>query len=456
MRLRSGAEVSGSKVHRIWKCQASAILPQDRSDEAEARSEPARGKGRHVHRFLERVRSVGREVALGEVPDEASLLCKALDLDDLPTHLSTEVAYAWNWKLRTARELGRNLGHRNYHLLPNAPDPTCEIPCTIDVTGHAIVKVVQAYRWPDSTTGEVMVRRGYCGDYKTGHTVYPRPGQYGQTMLGAVCIRSVLQLEDCIVELIYIDDDGEARHVRDLVDEWALDAFEESLAAALGRIPELEAEYDAGRGLPLHQGAHCAHCAGFNHCDAKTALVRAVPAELLQIGIGPATATLTPKKELGEFDVVLPGGLVNARNGAAVYLATERVIAICRALQQQVCGIAYADEPIDLGDGRVIERYVTKRREVAGPIAAVVLERRYGREKAMKALTVETSIDAIRRVVVANKGEKERIETKKGDGVLDQVLAEINKAGGVNTKVSEACKPHQRRRSKKSGDGAAG
>ena len=78
-------------------------------------------------------------------------------------------------------------------------------------------------------------------------------------------------------------------------------------------------------------------------------------------------------------------------------------------------------------------------------------QQRYGREQALKAVDISVSIDALRKVVVANKADKEKIETRDKTGVLDLVLAEIDRRKGLATNVSEQCKPHKPR--KKTGNG---
>ncbi|HKQ65992.1 MAG TPA: hypothetical protein VJZ73_13340 [Methylomirabilota bacterium] len=419
---------TGSKVHRMWMCPASVILPQNVSDDSEARSEPARGKGHVVHKYLERVRAVGPEEALAGVPEDCLILCKALDIDRLPTHLSTEVAFAWNWVTQTARELGRNLGHRDYDLL--RVDWSCEIPCTIDVVGSAQVIV-----------GGFARMRGYVGDYKTGHTSYPRPNRFGQTMLGALCARSVLGLEDCIVELIHIDDDGDSWPARDLVDEWDMDTFARELTETMESLPALVEAYDSGLAIVKHEGSHCAYCPGFKDCSAKVGLIRSIPVELVKLGIAPGAN--------GELEVA--PNAITVRNAAMAYEACERIEAILRKVRAEVCGIAY-HEPIPLSDGRVIERYTHKRRAVDGRIAAAVLEERYGRAEAMTAVDIKVSIDGIRDVVVRNIDPKAKprpkIETKKGDGLLDLVLRDIEGRGGLATNVGEECKPHMPRKAK--------
>jgi hypothetical protein len=413
------ALVSGSKLHRIWKCPASAILPRTINDEHEARTEPFRNQGKEVHKFLERVRSVGVDAALAGLSPEVRTLCMALELDKLPAHLSTEVAFAWNWRTRSARELGRNLGHRDYYNLPEPPTDE-EFPLTLDAIG-------------------VEGKRGYVGDYKKGHTKYPRPGRFAQTLIGACALRQLFDLDDVVVELIYINDAGESFPCRDIVDSWTLDPFEDEIQTILDGMSALEADWMAGRALPKHEGPHCDHCPAFKVCDAKTALIRAVPQELMRLGVR--------EGKPGELDI--EPGAITVRNAAAVFEAAERIMAIMRRVKDEVCGLAY-HEPITLSDGRVIERYQTSRRHVDGKTAAAVLEQLYGRDQAMKAVDLKVSIEAIRDLVVENMDQlakpRPKIETKKKDGLLDLVLAEIERRGGLAVDVGEECKPRQPRK----------
>jgi hypothetical protein len=434
------AKPTGSKVHRVWKCPASAVLPHDIDDDREAKSEPFRNRGKHLHRFLELVGSIGVESALDTVDKELRPLCRALDIGNLPTHLSTEVSFAYNWRTSEVRELGRNLGHRNYHLLPEPPTDD-EIALTIDVCG--------AMTFTDANGLEVT--RGYVGDYKSGWTKYPRPGEYGQTLLGALCVRAMLGTDDVLVELLHIDpDDGDHYTVRDVVDMWALDLFADELRAVMERLPELEEMYAGGVGLALHEGAHCAYCPALKHCDAKVAFVRSIPSELLSIGVAPSAST-------GEL--VVATGAVTAARAARAFEVAEKIEAVCKAIKAEVCAIAF-HTPVELSDGRIIERTVTSRRVVDGKTAAAVLEQRYGREQAMKAVDLKVSIEAIRDVVVANMDHnavpKPKIETAKKTGLLDVVLAEIERRGGLATNSSEVAKPKMPKKAKKLGPGKSG
>lgn len=459
---------TGSKVHRIWMCPASAILPQNSDEDREARTEPARGKGQGVHRYLERVGADGVEAALSEVPSDLLSLCRALDLKRMPTGLSTEVALAWNWKDMTARELGRSPdlprhedGAVDYDKL--GVDWTREVPTTVDVTGMAEVS-------PPGTME--VIRRGYLGDYKTGHTRYPRPSRNGQILIGAVCIRYLMQLDDVVGELLYIDDDGECFPQRDTIDGWTMDSFERELAAIMEEQPALQALYEANGGgvLAKREGPHCDHCPAWKDCSAKTALVRAVPDELLKLG-----AKRTPEGDFelvwvpeldkngkpkgddkGTWELQLAPGAITVRNAAAVYEACERIEALCRRMRDEVCGIGY-HEPIKLSDGRVIERYTWKRREVVGRVAAGVIERwlaakltpEDARAKVLAKLDVSLPLAAIRDLVRENVdwSAKPRpvMESKHGTGVLDKLLQELERAEGMTVATGEECKPHKPR-----------
>lgn len=414
---------TGSKWHRIWQCPPSAVRPQVVSDDREAKLEPARGRGLAIHKYLEQVKAVGKEQALADSPPELIPLLSALDLEHLPVHLSTEVAFAYNWKTGAVRELGRNLGHRDYDSL--GVDWSCEIPCTLDVIG------VQ-----ENEKGVF----GFVGDYKTGFTRYPPPDKFGQTLLGGLCVRAIYKCTKVVLELIYIDEDGDHYPVRRVVDDWDLDIAERSFAKAMLALEQAEADEDAGRSHAYHEGRHCDYCDAFKNCGAKTAMVRAMPAELIRLGV----------KQDGTGALELTPGVITREVAANMFVAAEKIREAMGKVMTEVCGLAWS-EPIPLADGRVIERYVTKKRDLDGRKAAAVLERRFGREGALEAIQIDVTFDSIRKLVAKRKAPDEKMETKRGDGALDVVLKEIENAGGIAANVSEVCKPHLPKKRKANG-----
>lgn len=420
--------VTGSRVHRVWKCPASAVLLQTEQDDA--RFAPARTKGQAIHRLLERVKAIGRPSALAEAPKEILPLLEALDLEDLPVGLACEVAFAWNWQTGVARELGRGEalprhadGAVNYDAL--GVDWTCEIPGTLDVVG-----VSEGVR--GTTTSGIPMKRGYVGDYKSGHVKYPAPDMFGQLLLGALCVRSVYGCDDVVVELIHIHDNGGHHKARRTVTDWDLDGFAGELRGAMDQV-------GAAQWPEIHQpdpveGPWCDYCPAYRACPAKLALVRQLPQELVQLGV-------RPDRESGELQ--LSPGALTVRNAAMAWMAIERIEDVLARAKQEICGIG-AFEPVELPDGRVIGWTPgQERRSVNGKVAAELLERRYGREERDKRVEVSVSMAELRHAVVAHIKPGEKIETAKGTGVLDGLLAELERMGGLETKtVGAGVKPH--------------
>jgi len=408
--------ITGSKLHRVWKCPASAVLPQVATDEPS----PAADRGRQIHRFLERCRVDGLDVAIAEADEDLRPLLACLDLDELPTHLATEVAFAYDWRARTARELGRNIS-RAYGALPStiAPIGATEIPFTIDLVG-----------------GETRegVRRGYVGDYKSGWSRYPAPDQFAQTLIAGLAVRAVYECDEVVLELLYIRSDGDHWRARRTVDGWDLDTFADQIERAMDAVELAAAEYAAGRGVDVNEGPHCDFCPAYKQCPAKIALVRALPAELAKVGITSID---------GEWQI---GPLTRPRLAAA-WMVLERIDEVIRRAKAEICGVA-AFEPIDLPDGRVIETVTTERESLDGKVAAAVLEQWYGREAVDEAATISMSKDALRTAVVARKKDGEVIASKKGTGILDRILAEIRRRDGIETTTSISVRPHVPKRLK--------
>jgi len=438
--------ITGSKVHRVWKCPASAVLPQSGTYRPDL--EPARGKGQAIHAFLEVVKRVGRAAALAEAPADLIPLLEALDLENLPTGLATEVSFAWNWRDGTARELGRNLPRRpdggvdydtvgvDWQAGPITQaliDWEREIPCTIDVVGIAARRPDGPQPWNPVD----VKKRGYAGDYKSGHTKYPAPDMYGQTLLAALCVQQVYGCDDVVVELIFIHDNGGHHSVRRTVNEWDLSAFADQLQEAMEATQPVVvgSDDDVDRALaaldPV-EGPWCDYCDAYKDCPKKVALVKSIPQELVQLGI-------RPDRESGELQLT-PGALT-IRNAGIAWEAIERIEAALARAKEEICGIG-AFEEIPLSDGRVIGRLITERRGLNGRIAAEVLEKRYGREERDRRIELSCTLAELRKAVVANIQQGQKIETKSGTGEFDKLLAEVERLGGIELKTTDSVKPH--------------
>jgi hypothetical protein len=398
---------TGSKVHRAWKCPASIVLPQvvDQTD----KHEPARRRGKQIHRYLERVREAGEAEALAEQPRELWALLRALDLDELPTQLWTEVAYAWNWRTRSARMLGRNLD-RDY----SGVDWTSEIPFTIDIVGAAVAQHI-----------------GMVADYKTGHSKLPAPDLYGQTLLAGAGARAHLQLDEVILQLIYIHSDGDHHKVTRTVGPWELDDFELELQAAMLLAEHWEAELAAGRGVNVNEGEWCDHCPAYNHCPAKVALVRAIPEELRRLGV-------TPGADGQALEV--DSRSITVAKAADWWVAIERIEEALGRIKKEICGFA-AHQDIELPDGRVIGLLETEKRKLDGKLAAQVLERRYPGSSA-DAVEMKCTLESFVTAIAARKQPGQVAQSKKGTGIVDLALAELEQVGGIQRVTTASVKPH--------------
>lgn len=432
-------KVTGSKVHRLWKCPPSIVLPQIETTEVH----PLANRGRDVHAYLDEVPKIGVDAALIRAPEDLRPFLMLLDLDALPLGVATEVAFLYDWRARRAREIGRSIG-RDYvgHLerTGQAPIGPTEIAATIDLFGAG-------------TLAEGI--RAYVGDYKTGRSKLPAPDQYGQTMLAALCARSVLTangeaFHDCVVELIYIREDGESYPARRNVDDWDLDTFADELAASFELADYSEAEFLAGRGVPVREGPHCAYCPAYKQCPAKIALVRALPRELGALGI---TREVLAGAEPAP-GTIAAGGAIPRERASEIWMAIERMTDILGRIKQEITGLA-AFGDIDLPDGRVIGLKTWTRETLDGAKAAALIEQWFGAGARDKAIKISVSKDALATSVTDHvAAEKARgvpakelvIQSKKGTGILDRITEELRRRGGIDSTTTTEVKPHVPRR----------
>jgi hypothetical protein len=454
---------TGSKIHRLWKCPASAALRQFADDNPAA--EPARGRGKAIHAFLQRVGTVERAQLLADAPAELVPLLEALDLENLPVGLATEVPYAWNWRQRTARWLGADLplrpdGGVDYdyedHPAIIPVDWDSEIPCTLDVVGVAQLRPPGHENYGPT--------RGYVGDYKSGRSKYPPPDMFGQTLLGAACVAHVHGCDDVVVELIHIHDNGGHHTVRRIVNTWDLEDFADQLYASMERA---KAALREGGLTPyekehlVKEGPWCEHCPAYRGCPAKLALVRALPQELAAMGLHPEKCGLpvdagTCVLPYGHAGHPQDGGCsahgannitrfdpaaLTVSNAAGAWMAIERIEDVLAEAKKELCWLAW-HETIPLPDGRVLGRLETSKRAVNGKVAAELLERRYGASERAARVEVSVTLAALRQAAVAHLQKGEKLETRNKTGVYDRLLDELERDGGLETRVTDAVRPH--------------
>jgi hypothetical protein len=278
--------------------------------------------------------------------------------------------------------------------------------------------------------------RGYVGDYKSGHVKYPAPDMFAQTLLGALCVRAVYGCDDVVVELVHIHDNGGHHKARRTINEWDLDLFARELADAMMMVDYWDGwiEKNGPHSVGAVEGPHCEYCPAYKSCPAKVALVRAIPAQLLAMGVRP-----DPESESGAL--VLTPGVISVRNVADIWMTLERITDIVNRAKEEACSIA-AFEEVPLPDGRVLGRLITERRGINGKVGAEVLEKTYGRATRDEFVELSVTMAALRQAAVKHLKQGEKIETKAKTGAYDKLLAEVERAGGLELNVTDAVKPH--------------
>jgi hypothetical protein len=357
--------ITASGLERVMECPASETFPHvSRTSEfAEA------GTARHT--FLEHVGDIGLAEALKLVPVEHREMCEAIDFEELPTNLASEVAFAYNWKTGKARELGRGIGRDYSNVTPY------EIAGTIDVLGVG----------PESV---------YCGDYK-GHASVKARGN-PQLLFAALCATKVYGRDAAITEIINVRPGGNFRS-KASVDVFDLDDFALRLADT-AQIVEAFKTGDISQGV--REGAWCRYCPAFQSCPAKVSLLR----EMVVQGSGD----------------LLP---LNEGNAAEAYVKYQAMRSMLSKVHDAIYAYAF-ERPIPLGDGRVFGAREKDGNEVLdGDVTYEVIREQLGQEAADVAVSRKATKKGIDKAIALAKPKG----TKKA--AVESVLVAVRARDGV-------------------------
>lgn len=409
--------ITGSKVHRFWRCPASAVLPQAWEGDEES---PAQRRGKQIHRYLELARQIGTDAAMDQSDEELLPLLKAIDLDQMPD-LDTEVAYRVNVREGQVRMLGSGLD-RQYDEAAGGPPGDYEIDLTIDLAGADTAKSV-----------------AYAGDYKSGHSKYPAPDLFGQTLLGAVAVTRTTMCDSAVTELLHIHSDGDHHKVTREVDEWTMSAFLSELVDAFDEAKRIEDRMSEGKlehwQIPVREGKHCEYCQAFSRCPAKMSLAGNLRPEIEALGV------VVPQEDGSIATIDRDPRVITVSRASKQWMAIERLEAVLSRIKEDICGMA-AYEEIPLPDGRVIGRVQRSKRKLDGRIAAEYIEKRYGRAARSEVAIEEVSLDRFKRAISSRLEKGQKAQTRKGDGEVDKALREVDKLGGLGVESSDSIKPH--------------
>ena len=236
-------KLTASGLDRAQACPGSLALTQHPHSTSDS------DHGSMVHHFLDRVATVGREKALGEIEDaDDQSCCAAIDLAGIPEGSESEVAFAYDLAADRAERLTLD-EHRAY------PDDG-RIYGTADRVG-------------------VRERVVYVGDVKTGKSGRVAAEAMQLRFLALAACR-VAGLDEAHVSMLYLRHDGRWFEDHATFDAFDLCAIRDELLAIRASEEEAQRVVAAG-GLPqLLPGIHCEHCAAAPECPAQERQQRAM------------------------------------------------------------------------------------------------------------------------------------------------------------------------------------
>jgi RecB family exonuclease len=382
--------ITASRLQRAVCCPASVVLPQVQEE-----SEPAR-RGTAIHAFLAAVPDVGRDAALAEVPADYRADCEVIDLETLPIadldEIAAEVAFAFDVETGEARELGRNIG-RAYQVGPT------EIAGTADVVAFGPFEL-------------------YVADFKTGRGIVASPRANWQLKLLALAASRTYGVDQVRVAIIRLREDGTPEYESAVFTAFDLDLAAAELRDLVQSINRLQTAVANGLVPDVNTGAHCRRCAAAPACPAFKGLVQRLAGEPDAVA-DQITAELTPE------------------TAARAWARLKQVEEIIRRAREGLYAFA-RETPIQLGDGRVLGETATRRRVLDGRVAYDCLEKLHGLAVAEAAVDVEASQASIERALreVARESGATLAGLKRG------VMAEMEKAGGIEVHVSRSVREH--------------
>lgn len=379
------AMLSASGEGRASHCAPAYALPAQHVQNEDA----TRGTIRHG--FMRRLFAMPHEKALELTPESERAYCESIDLEGLPLDPAIyrpEVAFAFDVKTLTARELGADL-ERRYDVGPT------EIPGAADVSGRD-ASMVEIWDWKFH-----------------GFEAHTEPiATNGQMRFLALAAARAAGVSAARICLVHFGDDGAWWLEDDELDAFELDSIEAEVVATFARVEAARAVVAAGHTPDVTRGPWCRWCPASAACPAVTGLVHSLALNPMQI-VDALRAILTP-----ETAATARERLKEIKNAVALADAALRMFA--------------EEQPIPLGEGRYYGRVMVADDEIEATKAHEVLERLYGRKAADAAMTWTTSKEGIKRGVKVAQSEAKATGAKVTQKALfEDAMRAIDDAGAI-------------------------
>lgn len=378
---------SGSSLKRVKACLASQFKPHvyQQSDQAD--------EGTAKHLFLELTIGKGMSVEEAIVPigPKHRKACLEIDLDAIPkmTEVMAEVTFAFDPLTKTARILGQGL-NRDYS----------------GAKSHEIVGTADRFGYVERD-GRVIPR---VDDYKTGGAFDVDPAnQNDQIRFLGLCVSLLPELMrgSDVIEVSIVRTLG---RVKD--DPYTMDQFD--LAAELDSALRLSSSLigiaKSGNVPPPVEGSHCKYCPAFEHCEAKTSMIR-------KMVNAPA---LTAEGIMS---------MITHENASQAYARYREIKSVLRKMDMAFRKWAEKN-PIKTSNGKVWGPVESQAAEIDPSVAFEVLSELYGIEVAKAACSFDTSKTAIKNAIASANNRDGSIAFE-----FSKAMKAIAGAGGIEVKT---------------------
>lgn len=380
-----------SKLPRVAKCNASAVLPATPS---QAGPHAVRGQG--IHRFLQDCVELGdRDEALARLEYPGlKAACEKIDTEALPTRdpKAFTAELTMSWRPSTGE----------FESYPKRPWARGEEPHGLHVGTADLVAI--------SADG----KKGYLRDYKTGRGHVPPPKLNWQLMGLALMLARVYGLEEVNAGIIYVWE-ADSYETHTTFDTMDLDAIEAELEDLFARLVSLDIDMKKGAVPQVSMGPWCKYCPAYASCPGQTRMLW--------------SCIRDPKAVINHLEERLDTG-----EATEVYriwkVLHERVSHLGEALR----GYALSVGGFPIGDGLMFgPMRQTPRDHLDGTKLFRIMKELHGQDVAIKAIKLVGTKAGIEEALRPQSHPKHNPLKALKQAVLDA----LREAGGVETKMPE-------------------
>ena len=390
--------LTASALDRIYFCPASETLEHCREITSDSDA------GVSNHSFLADAVEFGHEAALAKAPEDLRPTFAAIDFEALglqPGAFSAEVAYLYDCRDDTAREIGRNID-RGYEAVLGRPLE----PWEVAGTGDAIAVNIQG-------------KHGVVIDWKSGwaNDHVPPARINRQVRFLGLAIARTYGLESVTVCIVCVRPYGKPYFDKAELGFFDIEEVAEEVRALANNAVEVAADQARSLVTPRFTiGSWCKYCPGRRSCPGQLAMVTSLANGEAQVQF--------------RIDAATPPEVVGSAYEKLI--AAERMI---KVLKEACKGYAEtASDPVPTPSGKVLARVTVKGKPKYDSDAAHgYLLNAFGQTVADKAMKKATDMAKIGRALKGYCEEKRMKITK----VTDDVKTHLIRIGAITRSLRQ-------------------